>query len=79
MDVKEVLSIFLSLIIRLIPIKRKFVWHSNIKIIAFALLYLLLFAAEIIAFNRINHFGAADWWNLVVTGYSKIRDLIAGF
>lgn len=78
MAVKEILSNLLSLITRLIPIKRKFVWHSNVKIIIFAIVYILLFAVEIIAFNQINHFGAADWWNLVMTGYTKIRDLITG-
>ncbi len=78
MAAKEVLSNFLSLVTRLMPAKRKFLWHSNVKIIVFAIVYILLFVAEIIAFNRINHFGAAEWWNVIQNGYSKIHDFIFG-
>ncbi len=79
MVVKEVLSDLLSMITRLLPIKRKHVRHSNIKIVVLSIIYILLIAAEIVAFNKINHFGASNWWNLILNGYTKIRGLISNF
>lgn len=76
--VREILNILLAQFTRLLPVKRKFIWHSNATAILFSIAYILLFAVEIIAFNRINHFGASDWWNLIPNGYMMIRNIITG-
>ena len=74
--VKEILSSLLSFITHLIPIKRKYAWHSNPTIIAMAVVYIVLTAMELIVFNRINGFTAGDWWTMIQSGYTKVSELV---
>lgn len=58
---KEIISNLLSFITHLIPIKRKYIWHSNKTIVAFAVIYLLITTTEIVVFSRIVGLGFNDW------------------
>ena len=60
MYVKEIISNLLSLITRLLPFKRRYVWHSNLMIVAFAIVYVSIFCLELVAFNKITGYGFSD-------------------
>lgn len=74
---REVLSNLLSFITHLLP-TRKYVWHSNLKILAMNAVYVMLTVAEIIVFNHINHFTVGDGWILIQTGFTKLIEFITG-
>ena len=65
MCVKELLSIFLNFITHKLPFMKKYEWHSNKGILAFSIIYLLIFIVEIVAFNNINGFTFSDWANFI--------------
>ncbi len=73
----EVLSILLSFVTHLLP-TRKYVWHSNLKILVMNVIYVVLIVVEIVAFNHINHFTVGDGWLLIQTGYTKLVEFITG-
>lgn len=54
--VKELLSNLFSCITRRLPVKKKYIWHSNVMTVIFAVMYVLIFALEIIIFLKINRF-----------------------
>lgn len=74
--VKEILNTILSLLSKMLRLKKPFIWYNNVIIIIVALFYILIFIAEIVAFNRINGFSANDWLNLLKNGYNKVYNLI---
>ncbi len=76
MMAKEFLSNLFSIIIYLIPNKRMHSLNSNIKMLVFAIIYLVIFALEIIWFNRINSISANDWLRLIQNCYLKFHDFI---
>ena len=71
MAIKEIISNLLSFITRKLP--RKYVWHSNKGILAFAIMYLLIIVAEFIALSRIIGFGLSDWSQLITTAINSLR------
>ena len=58
---KELLSNLLSYLSHKIPIKRKYEWYSNKKIIAFSILYLVIFVLEIVALSIIIGYDIHAW------------------
>ena len=61
MCIKELISNFLATITRLLPIKRKYKWYSNWKIIILSVVYLLITIIEIVVFSRIAGFSLSKW------------------
>ncbi len=78
MALKEVLSNLLAFVTHLLPIPKKYAWHSNLKIIVMNTVYVALTVAEIIAFNHINHFTVSDGWILIQSGYAKVVEFVTG-
>ena len=76
MYLKELFSNFLSSITRLIPIKKKYEWHSNKTIIAMSFVYTLITILEIIAFSKIVGWGLDTWRIFIVDGITWIKQLI---
>ena len=54
--VKELISNLLSFLTHKIPIKRKYVWHSNKQIVLLSLVYVLIAVLEIVALCLISGF-----------------------
>ncbi len=73
MFVKELISNFLSFITSLLPLPKKYEWHSNKVIVGFAILYVLIAVAEIVAFCKINGFVANDFISFVNGLISRFR------
>ena len=73
MFVKELLSNLLSFITHLLPFPKKYKWHSNKVIVAFAILYVLIAVAEVVAFCRINGFAARDFASFVNNLISRLK------
>lgn len=60
MYLKEIASNLLSFITHIVPVKRKYVWRSNMFIISFAIIYVFIIAMEFVAFSRITGIGFSD-------------------
>lgn len=76
MYLKELFSNFLSSITRLIPIKKKYEWHSNKTIIVMSFVYTLITILEIIAFSKIVGWRLDTWRIFIVDGITWIKQLI---
>ena len=70
--VKEILNTILTLLSKVFRLKKPFVWYNNTIIVLVSLFYILIFIAEIVAFNRINGFSTNDWLTLLKNGYNKV-------
>lgn len=73
---KEIVSNFLSFITNLLPFKRKYIWHSNLKIITLSGIYLLIIIGEICVFSRIVGFGLNEWSILLNKAIELIKQLV---
>ena len=76
MCIRELLSNFLSFITHLIPIKRKYIWHSNKSIIFFSVVYLFITILEIVVFSKIVGFGLSDWRILIINGIEWLKQQV---
>lgn len=75
MCIKEILSNLLSFITHLIPIKRKYVWHSNKTIVASCIMYLLITILEIIILSKIIGYRLNDWQVLIGNGIGWLKQM----
>lgn len=74
--VKEIISNLLSFITNLLPFKRKYIWHSNLKIIILAVIYSLIIIGEIYVFSGIVGFGLNEWSILLSKVIEQIKQLV---
>lgn len=74
--VKEIISNFLSFLTHKLPFKRKYEWHSNKTIVAFAIIYTLIMVVEFIALSKIIGFGLNDWGVLFNNLINGVRQFI---
>ena len=73
--IKELISNLLSFLTHLLPIKRKYEWHSNKFIIIMAIIYTLITILEILAFNKINGFTLETWANLFNSIFTWVKGI----
>lgn len=73
MFAKELISNLLSFITHLLPFPKKYKWYSNKVIVAFAILYVLIAMAEVVAFCKINGFAANDFTSFVSGLISRFK------
>lgn len=73
---KELISNLLSFLTHLLPIKRKYEWHSNKFIIIMAIIYTLITALELVAFSRINGFTLTTWGDLFNSAFIWMKNFL---